>query len=574
TLFVPEAAVVLRGLLLGDRTNIDQGITDNFARSGVIHILAVSGLHVGFVMAFCVMIGWLIRLKERELIILTLCVIWAYALITGVKPPVVRASAMASIFIIGRYRDKPINGGNLLAFAAILLLIFRPEEIFQAGFQLSFAAVAGILLLFPKIDHFFKSVCWIDKLYRYRIGRWIFGLMAVSFAAQIATLPFSAYHFGRVSFVGVFANLVVIPAIFITVISSVISLALLPLSMSLAQLLGAIPNGIVLFIIWLTDNIAGMSFSGLENWYPPIWVLLLYITVILALLYWQNMAIRFSTIAVVLALLNVAVWENIITGGPKLKATFLNVGQGDASFIQTPSGQNILIDAGRATPDYDAGKEVILPFFERHGIEKLDLVFITHPHFDHFGGLPAILKAMPVSKVAFVDTAYKSKSFRKLLDILQIEGVPIHIAKRGQIIDDFSPVQIWISGPALEYAKQNNRPNESSLTLQICYGKNVLLFMGDTQWRGEERMLPYGNLLSSEILKVGHHGSRTSSTAPCLDFVKPNYAVISVGAFNRFKHPSFAVTSRLAAIECDTLRTDLSGALVFTSDGRTIERVK
>ncbi|MFQ5631897.1 MAG: DNA internalization-related competence protein ComEC/Rec2, partial [bacterium] len=443
--FDSKAAAVLRGLLLGDHSEIDPAITEDFARSGVIHILAVSGLHVGFVIVICIMIGWLFRLKERDLVILTFCVIWIYAVITGVKPPVVRASVMASVFMIGRYRDKPVNAGNLLAFAAILLLIFRPGEIFQAGFQLSFSAVAGILFLYPKINSAFKSYRLTNAIQRYKFGRWILGLIAISLAAQIGTLPFSSYHFGRVSLFGVFANLVVIPAIFLAIISAIISLLLLPFSTSLAQFIGAFPNGLILLVIWLTNKIAGLGFTSLENWYPPIWILLLYITVVVALFYWRNNSTRFALITISLLILNGTVWYDVIAGGPKLKVVYLNVGQGDASFIQTPSGQNILIDAGPASPDYDTGKEVILPFFKRWQIEKIDAVFITHAHIDHYGGLFAILNAMPVSKVVFADTTYYSKAFTGLLKILQAKDVPIYIAKRGQIIEDFSPVEIWVA---------------------------------------------------------------------------------------------------------------------------------
>jgi competence protein ComEC len=577
TILDPEASAVLRALLLGDRREIDPVITENFARSGVIHILAVSGLHVGFVIILSMIIGWLLRLKERNLILLTLLVIWIYSLITGLKPPVVRASVMASIFMIGRFRDKPVPTGNLLAFAAILLLLFRPGDIFHAGFQLSFAAVAGIIFLYPKFENGIRSLDLIRNLYRFGVFKWSFRLMAVSLAAQIGTLPFSGFHFGRISLIGVFANLVVIPAVFLIVITGAISLIFLPVSSDLAYFAGALPNILILLVIRLTEIIASLPFSSLENWHPPIWVLLLYIIVVVALYNWRKAPARAIAFVATLLILNFAVWQELFSGRPKLKATFLDIGQGDASFIQLPAGQNILIDAGPHSPgnsDFDAGEKIILPFFNRHGVKKLDMVFVTHPHIDHIGGLQAIVEEIQVERVVLADTNYKSDSFQKLLQVIKKKQIQILFAKRGQVFDIFTPVKIWVTGPTPDDRKRNKNLNEASLVLQIRYGKTAMLFTGDTEFQGEQDMLPFGDLLHSDILQVGHHGSRTSSTASFLNFVKPDASVISVGAFNRFKHPNTDVTNRLAALGSDTLRTDLSGGFVFTSDGITFERIK
>lgn len=576
-IFDPEAAAVLRALLLGDRSEIDPEITEDFARSGVIHILAVSGLHVGFVIIFCVIIGWFFRLNERNLILLTLLVIWIYSLITGLKPPVVRASVMASIYMIGRFRDKPVPAGNLLAFAAIILLLFRPGDIFHAGFQLSFAAVVGIIFLYPKIEKSIRSFVVVQNLYRIGIFKWIFRLMAVSLAAQIATLPFSSFHFGRVSLIGVFANLIVIPAVFLIVIAGAISLILLPVSSGLAQFISALPNGLILFVIRLTDAISDISFSSLENWYPPIWVLLLYITLVIAFFNWRKASAIFFALVATLFILNFAVWQDVFLGHSKLKVTFLDIGQGDATLIQLPEGQNILIDAGPRGFDnsgFDAGAEIILPFFHRLSIKKLDMVFITHPHIDHIGGLQAIVDAIRIESIIFADTTYKSGAFQELLEEIKKKQVRIAFAKRGQIFKTFSPVKIWVTGPSSDYKRGNKNLNEASLVLQIRYGKTAMLFTGDTEFQGEQNMLPFGDLLKSDILQVGHHGSRTSSTASFLDFVKPKSSVISVGAFNRFNHPNADVTNRLVTLGSDTLRTDLSGGIVFTSDGNSFQRIK
>jgi competence protein ComEC len=290
--------------------------------------------------------------------------------------------------------------------------------------------------------------------------------------------------------------------------------------------------------------------------------------------YWRERNLRLFFLNTALLIVNFQTWSEALQPGQQLAVTYLDIGQGDATFLHLPRGQTILIDAGPASPEYDAGKEIVVPFLRRQGVKSLDMVFITHPHLDHFGGLAAILSAIPIKCAVFADTAYRQDLFQNLLGKLKTKQVPIHIATRGDIIDTFSPVKIWVMAPSPQNARREEDLNEASLALQIRFGKTALLFTGDLEFEGEHAMLPFGNLLRSEILQVGHHGSNTSSTEPFLELVRPGCAILSAGAFNRFEHPSPVVTKRLAALGCDTSRTDLMGGVVFTSAGREMKRIK
>ena len=574
SLFTPDVAPVLHGLLLGDRSEIDASIRDNFARSGVIHVLAVSGLHVGFIMLIFWAIAGILRIPQRFVLIFVLAGIWLYALLTGMKPPVLRASIMATFFLIGRFRDRPLNSANLLAAAALAILVLRPGELFQAGFQLSFSAVAGILYFYPKIETAVKSTEAGKWLLRWPPGRWAVGLLIVSLAAQMGTLPFSATHFGRVSIIGIAANLVVIPAIFVAVATAFVALVCLPFSTMLALTYGAVAHVAIRFVMWMTQKMSALSWASADHWYPAVWILLLYVAALFLLFEWKKPSRRFVAALAILLVLNGHVWAGVLRGGPKLVVTMIDIGQGDAALVEFPTGKTLLIDAGPSAPGYDTGERMILPFLARKGIHRIDVLLISHPHLDHLGGAGALIRNFRVGQAVFADTLYASAIFQDLLHRLYAQGIPVRVLKRGNILDDFLPAQVWVMGPSPENSRIQRHLNDASLVVKVSYGKTTFLFTGDTELKGEDDLLGFANLLQTQVLKVGHHGSDTSTGESFVDAVGPRWSTLSLGALNRFDHPTPVVTQRLAAAGSDTLRTDLLGALVFESDGKQVRRVR
>lgn len=570
----PETAPILKALIIGMRGAIDDETSEQFARSGVIHVLAVSGLHVGFVMGICYGVLWLLRLPRLRLIALVLAAVWFYAWLTGAKPPVVRASVMATLFLLGQLRDRPTTPANFLAAAALLILLVRPVELFNAGFQLSFAAVAGILFLHPVIDQTIQRSTWLQRCCAYRLPRWVIGMLGVTLAAQLGTLPVSVFHFGRFSIAGFVANLFVVPMIFLTVATAFAVLAVAIVAPVVAGLLAAVPNLLIHGILRLTAWISALPLASIDNWHPPITLLCLYIVVLLLLFFGTQRRVAVLAISAGLAIGNVHVWSAVLDRPHEAVITVLDVGQGDAIVVRFPDGKTLLIDAGHATPDFDAGEQRIVPFLQRTGVREIDMVIISHPHLDHFGGLPAILAALPIRSVVVADSTDANPLFQGLLVTLRDAGVALRQVRRGEVIDDFAPARLYVLSPGPIDDPLLRTANDASVAVQLRLGATAFLFPGDAETAAEAAMLPFAELLQSDVLKAGHHGSATSSTAPFIAAVAPRWSIFSSGAFNRFGHPSPLVTARLDSLGSDTLRTDLHGATIFRSDGRTVRRVR
>ncbi len=565
---------IMRGLLLGDRSEIDPEITEEFARSGIIHILAVSGLHVGLLMGVCFGTASLLGLRKQQIFVVTLIIVWFYAVITGLKPPVTRASLMATLFLFGKLRDKQINGLNIVGAAALCVLIFRPGDLFQVGFQLSFSAVLGILLLYPRLESGVKRMPGVPAMMRNKIGKFVLGILMVSLAAQIGTAPFSVWHFGRISLVGVGANLLAIPLVTLLLPASLLYLATALTPAVISDWTEFACHFLAQSVIVTGDYFGRMAFASIDNWRPPLWWLPLYISVVALIFYGTQRKIRFIACLALFAGLNLHIWQKVVSDAPELRITVLDVGQGDCIFVEFPNGKTLLVDAGPASPEFDAGERYILPFLERHGFEKIDMAVISHPHLDHFGGLVAIASKIQIKDVVFADLNYESEVFQRMMHQLDSLKTPSSIVRRGDVIDAFAPATIMVFGPSRQNAARQKHLNDASIALQIRYGETTFLFTGDAEEDGEAALIPYADLLRSQFLKAGHHGSRTSSTNEFLQHVQPRWTAMSLGAMNKFGHPNFEVTQRLAKLGSDTLRTDLNGALQFVSNGRRIERIR
>ncbi|RMD97419.1 MAG: DNA internalization-related competence protein ComEC/Rec2 [Calditrichaeota bacterium] len=571
--FARPALPILKGLLLGRRSSIGQETQTSFARTGVIHVLAVSGLHVGFVILIFMAVAAIFRIPRNWMIGLVLAGIWAYAWLTGLKPPVMRATLMATLFLVAYLQDRLTSTANLLALAALIILLIRPGELFQVGFQLSFSAVAGILYLYPKIERWVKATGWGARLFRFGLTRWVMGLLILSLVAQLGTLPFTLYHFHRVSLLALISNLFVIPAIFLTVATGFLALLISPISAGLSSIFATVTQTTILAVANFIHFLAQFRYAAIENIHIQSWQILLFYLIGLLIFEWHNRRRRAFLLLSVLLVLNLHVWAAVHRGSPKLMVMFLDVGQGDAALVRFPHGQTLLVDAGPAGFNFNAGKEIVFPVLQHLGIHRLDAVLITHPHLDHLGGLEEILPMIKIGQVIFADTGYIAKPFQNLLKKLHQFHINMSIARRGDVLTNFAPVQIWIMGPAPEDAKIQKALNNASLITQIRYGKTAFLLMGDTEAKGEGKVLAFGGLLKSAVLKAGHHGSATSTGPKFLQQVHPTWTILSLGAFNKFHHPSPVVTSRLAHAGSDTLRTDLLGAILFQSDGRQIRRI-
>jgi len=565
---------LLKGLILGLRGEINPGIRSDFADTGVVHVLAVSGLHVGFVALFLLGICKLLRLPFLFRMLFLMFGLIYYAGLTGFKPPVVRAVLMADLYILGNLIQRKADVYNILAAAALIILMIKPQSLFDVGFQLSFVAVFSIVFFYSK----FRSILFPENFLTgknyYKIARWPLELALVSVCAQIGTLPLTAIYFERVS---ILATLVNPPAIFLVMIIVFLGFILIPVSLVwsfLAELLGHLISFLLTCLITLIHWFSSIPFVKFEI--AHISTFSIFLIFVLSLIVFYNLFKRRFKVVVMLLLLFVNVWLWIsIFEKDELRLTYFDVGQGDACLVELPRDKSILIDTGPNTQNYDAGTRTIIPYLKRRNMKKLDAIFISHSHNDHSGGLVSLIQQFPVNHV-YTSNGSQDKPEEDFVTICDSLNVPIDYLAAGNTVDDFHPAKIQILSPFQFMLKEglDFNENENSLVIRLVYGEHCFLFCGDIEKQTEEYLLSYDSLLQSQVLKSPHHGSSTSNTLPFLRQVDPDWAVISVGKWNRFSHPSRTVLNRFQDENIQFVRTDENGAVVFVSNGEKLQRIR
>ncbi|MEW6193096.1 MAG: DNA internalization-related competence protein ComEC/Rec2 [Bacillota bacterium] len=586
--FPPEQSALVKGIAFGTRAAIDPAVNEAFIETGVVHILSVSGLHVGLVLGFVLGLARLVRLRPGATLLFAVLALLFYDLMVGADPPVVRATVMAVLLLwakcLGRERDWP----TALAVAALIILLANPLAVEDPGFQLSFAATWGILYLGPVL---------VDLLRRAGT-RWGLAIkpalawgLAVPLGAQLGTLPLVALHYGLVSPVALLANIVAVPMtgfiLLFGILAAVFGLLFLPLGEILAAP-AAFGLDLFLYLVRFFQSLPGaVLYVPAFPWtLVLLWYGLLYLLVRKAtgkpltpagsasagLGSWLARAAVFAL--VVLAWLGLFRWLD--AGERTLRVDFIDVGQGDSALIRTPGGGTLLVDAG-GWPGELAGELVdgagmrVVRYLRREGVRRLDVLVLTHPHEDHCGGARAIVERIPVRLVVVpplepgVDDA-----FDRLLAFLREKGVPVSTAKAGDSIRLDPAVRIAVLAPFPPLGRDPAAFNDASLVLQASYKGKRFLFAGDVEEEGQHRLLQYGAELRSDVLKVPHHGSAKFLPA-FFEAVRPGYAVISVGARNRFGQPAPVAIQKLERLGTRVYRTDRDGAVVFETDGAKFE---
>ena len=562
-----DQAALLRGLLIGDRNELSPALGDSFSKTGIFHVLAVSGLHVGLVILFTMALLRFLRCGAKLRIVLTVLVICLFMVLTEIRPPVVRASLMGIVYLLGLALQRKTNHYNTLACVAILLLLLNPLEVYQAGFQLSFVAVWSILYLNNRFRIALDAKALRSCGAFARIARYFTQLFMVSLAAQLGTLPLTVFYFGHVPCLSLLVNLLVIPAIgcivaigYITVIAAVF---FWPLAAALATL-----NDVLLTYIITTVRLTGqLSFSSFSMWRPELSHLLIYYGSVIILANIQKRIYRRRGVVFLLFISCVLLFENGLRPANTLKITFFDVGQGDAILLQFPGAKTMLVDTGPADDFQDAGKWVIEPYLQREGISKIDALVITHPHRDHYGGAAHLLRHCRVEKL--YDSGYHGRPEEPLKYFDVADSLGLHRAplRCGDILLDFAPALIFVLNPDSTVNQHVHNANDASVVLKVVFGGTQVLLTGDAEQPVEKALLRFGDKLRSDILKLGHHGSNTASSNAFLRAVSPRIAVVSVSAPNQFNLPSASALTRVAESGAHIFRTDHDAALVFISDG-------
>ncbi len=567
---------LLGALLLADRSGIEAPTLDAFRETGLMHLLAVSGLHVGLVgLALYVLLKPVLgrlRLSRREMEVgraaITLAVLAVYVWVAGASVSVVRAFVMVALVIVGKTLDRPSDSLNTLGVAAVAILVHRPAALFDVGFQLSFGAVAALVTLTPLLT---ASVP--QRVRRSKAGVFVAGSVATSIAATLGTAPALLAHFGQLPLGGLVLNIVAIPLTAVT-LGAGLGCALTASVAPVAAAFGAVADLSGRALLWTTETGAAvLGWATPDGFLDAPSVLLASVLSLAALALWRRPIARRRLVMAATASVAIGLWTGFARGDvrPHLDVLFLDVGQGDATLVSTPGGRHVLIDAGLRSPYVDEGERTLVPHLQRFGIGRLDALVLTHADADHIGGARSVLESVAVGRLIVNGQDGESDLWADVLHVADSLGVPVQAVRAGDTLAVDPAVRVRVLGPARRMAS----PNDASVVLRIEHGATRWLLTGDAEVEGEAALVArYGGALAADVVKVGHHGSRTSS-APALVAAagRPAVAVVSVARKNRYGLPDEEPIERWAATGAEVLSTATEGAIWLRSDGRRVERV-
>lgn len=562
--FTPAQSGLIKGILLGD-SSLDDAVKATFREAGVSHVLAISGLHVGYVYALVLLVLTLAGVRRRyQLPVLAACLLF-YITLTGFSPSVMRAALMCLALVGGRGIAETYDPLNGLCLAGIVILLLQPAQLFMAGFQLSFCAVLSILLFCRPLLYEY------GRLFKKTPGPVVSSLV-LTFCATLGTMPASLYHFHTLNLTALLSNLLVVPltgVLLVTALVCVPLMALIPAAAGLLSLPAAfLADGVVFAAGFFSKFDILVLHRGAMTLAE---VLLMALSAFLLAGYFNfgKKPARYFVGAAVPLLFLVILGASVAP--QPLRVTFLDVGQGDSALVETPSGGVYLIDGGGyETHGVDAPEErtpiserVLLPALYAKNIRRIDGVFISHNHADHAQGIEELLTEMPVRQI-YVSSKYNNEG------LLSQNKIPVEVLAEGSRLASGDGLSFEVLWPeSKKETVPDEAQNDASMVLRLSYGSRSFLFTGDAGFAAEEAVAK--SLQETDVLKVGHHGSRFSTSPEFLETLRPSLAVISVGRYNGFGHPTGEVLENLEAAGAVCKRTDKDGAVEVRTDGKSLE---
>ncbi|MES3034028.1 MAG: DNA internalization-related competence protein ComEC/Rec2 [Gemmatimonadota bacterium] len=561
SIFTVDVAMA-RALLLADMHLIAPEMRRRWARSGLVHLLSVSGVHVAIIASALLLLGTTLRLSQRQATIVALLVTAGYVVILGLPPPAVRAAVMFGSVLLAKLRQRPASEWSVLLIGATLPVLVDPAAPLDLGWQLSVLGVAALA----------ASGRLVRRLHWHGGGRVqvVRREFVASVVASVASAPILAWYFGTVSLVAPFANLLAAPLV--TVLQPTLFLALLCAPCpALARFVADAAHPVLVLLDGIAEQAARPSWAAMEL-APALTEALLSGAVVLALLVamiQRDVALPVLVAAGCGVLLT---WHAVLPsrGSGMMELHMLDVGQGDALAVRTPRGGWVVIDAGGGAPGLDRGKRTVLPHIRRLG-GPVHAFILSHPHLDHVGGAPAVIGAMRPAR--YLDGAFAggTESYRASLESAAVHRVSWSRVHPGDTVQ-LEGVTFRFLAPDSGWTATLRDANLASTVVRVEFGRTAMLLTGDAELAEESWLL--GNVppewLRADVLKVGHHGSRTSSGPAFLDAVQPALALVSVGRGNSYGHPSPDVLQALALRQITVVRTDLAGTIVVRSDGHAI----
>src|SRR6184192_110078 len=552
-------APIVNALVFAPNTRLDSNIRERYVRSGLAHLLSISGLHVGFIAAWLALILGKLHLAARARFSATALLLLGYLWLLGFPAPAMRAGAMLVLADVARLRERVVAPRGVVSIAALGVLIQDAWALHSVGAWLSVAGVGAVVWAGRAVAQAPRGV----------------RLAAPALAATLVTAPISAFAFGTVAPIGVLANLIAIPLAGVAVPGLVIALMLSWLASGPAHLIAA-GAGLGLALL----DLVARGAAGVPGGHVVMvagWQAALMWAAVAAAAWWlwnspRRRWLIAARVAFVTTVFIATTFRDVVSldACRCLTVHFLDVGQGDAAALRTPNGRWIVIDGGPRTPERDAGRRVVVPFLRGQGVGRVAVVVATHGDADHLGGLPAVVEAFDPELVLEPGEPLGRPLYLEFLAGVEASGARWHAARAGDrievdsvVLEVLSPDSLWLRLPL--------DVNDHGVVLRVRYGAVRLLFQADAGLPVEGRLA--GKVGRVDLLKVGHDGSRTATSDEWLDELAPREAVISVGRNNHYGHPAPEVLERLARHGVTVFRTDRNGTITFSTDGHG-ERVR
>ncbi|MDW7774401.1 MAG: DNA internalization-related competence protein ComEC/Rec2 [Desulfobulbaceae bacterium] len=584
----PETAALYKALLIGSRTGISEATLESFKASGCMHLLAISGLHMGLLGMFILLIFTWIMKRSTYLLnhihvpaaaaLLSLPFLFSYAFIAGMNTPVLRALIMSIFFLFGVILRRQRSIIHIVAAAALLLLLIKPLALFTVSFQLSFSSVLAIALLYPRILVLLERK---KSTARSKVSAYVAAAFCVSLAATLGSLPIMLFHFNRFSLIGPFMNLLIEPLLCLWALP--LGLASLPLALLSPEaavfLLKTGSQGIGAALA-AADLGSRIPFASLWSITPSPAEIVLYYGILLlwfsnASLPWRKSAAL--TFSVLLALyFTRGLWPAY--PGNITEISFLDIGQGSSTFIRMPGGRTVLLDGGNnsTSPSFDAGESVIAPFLWKKKVWRLDDLVISHPHSDHYSGLPFIIRRFQPKRLWINGRETESWPYRDLLETASLYGIPVIAAGRTELeFSDNGAVLTGLNNDGSNAGSMKKETdlsvNDRSLVLSLRHGEYSFLFPGDISTVMEGMLVDSGADLQAEVLLAPHHGSGGSGSKRFIAAVDPEIIVVSAGRNNPGLYPSTKHLQNWQAQGRSVMETSRAGTITVTTDGSRLQ---
>ena len=656
----PKAAGVMIASLLGNKYFLDKDTAELFRDGGTFHILVISGLHITFIGGILLLLMRQITRKRWVQFAVTIVTLWAYALAVGADVPVVRAAIMFTVVLFGYSIYRRGSLLNSLGLCGLILLAWRPSDLFSPSFQLTFVSVAAIVAgAYPVIEHlrkigrwtpssagpfppnvpigirrFCEMLYWDADVWRVeakrqiwkanvlkspfwapritgavqRVARSLFEGLLVSLIVQLWMLPLTVVYFHRISVASILLNLWVGVFIAIESFAAVAAVMAGYFSSLLAAGFYAVAdaaNWLLLLVSRLFSDGGWASFRLPDYTGPGFVVYLIYFLPIVFLAVvvekWRPFSINgqdpilrpiiiAGTTVVLIALIGVIAFHPFSVTAPdgRLHFDFLDVGQGDAALVTFPDGKTMLVDGGgrfnfktasaRGNEDEEAfepdvrgiGEAVVSEFLWYRGLSRLDHILATHADADHMQGLTDVAKNFGIGSAIFGRKPMADADFSELAEVLQRRGIPAEMIVRGDRLK-FGNATVEVLYPMPADAPNAVSDNDNSVVLRIIYGSRTFLLTGDIERHAEAELLNRGGTLTADVIKVAHHGSRTSSTQEFINATKAKYAIIPVGRSSLFGHPHAEVVERWKAAGATVMTTGERGLISVSTDGKDLK---